>query len=334
MNNTNEGDNGLRIGNIEIQNRVVLAPMAGVTDKAFRIIARNHGCGLIYTEMISAKALTYKNIKTKALLDVEGEEQPIAVQLFGSDPEIMAEAAQIAVREGARIIDVNMGCPVPKVVRNSEGSALLAQPELAAEIVRAMVRAVDVPITVKMRIGLDRGNIVAVGFAQQVEAAGASAIAVHGRTRDQYYSGKADLDMIRKVKESVDIPVIGNGDVWTARDAKNLLDVTGADAVMLGRGVLGNPWLISNTLMLLEGHEIEELPTPEEKIRAALTHLELTILHKGEINGVQQMRKALAWYLKGLSRTAAVKEAIFHARTRVEVVKLLESYLSSLWENM
>jgi len=319
-----------KIGDIEIPNRVVLAPMAGVTDKAFRLIAKEHGCGLIYTEMISAKALTYKNIKTRALLDIEGEKQPIAVQLFGSEPATMAEAARIAVQEGALILDVNMGCPVPKVVKNCEGSALLARPELAAEIVRAMVRVVEVPVTVKMRLGLDRDNIVAVDFAKRMEDSGAAAIAVHGRTRDQYYSGKVNLEAIGRVKEAVSISVIGNGDVWMPQDAADLLAVTGADAVMLGRGILGNPWLISDTLAFFTGEKSESVREPREKIQAALEHLDLTISFKGESSGVQQMRKHLAWYLKGLPRTAALKEAIFHAKTRAAVISLLNEYVCSL----
>ncbi len=320
----------MKIGDVTIPNQVVLAPMAGVTDKAFRITARQHGCGLVYTEMVSAKALTYKNIKTKALLDIEGEEQPISVQLFGSEPHIMAEAARIAVQEGAKIIDVNMGCPVPKVVKNGEGSALLENPQLAQAIVQAMVSAVDVPITVKMRIGWDRDHIVAVEFARKMEEAGASAVAVHGRTRDQYYSGKADWDVIKEVKAALSIPVIGNGDIWSPEDAKNMLEKTRCDAVMLGRGIMGNPWLISRTLQYLRGEEVAPPPTTTEKIRGALLHLDLTISFKGEEIGVREMRKHLAWYLKGLRHTAPLKEAIFKATRRSQVVGLLEEYLEKV----
>jgi nifR3 family TIM-barrel protein len=320
----------LKIGDVTIPNQVVLAPMAGVTDKAFRITARQHGCGLVYTEMVSAKALTYKNIKTKALLDIEGEEQPISVQLFGSEPHIMAEAARIAVQEGAKIIDVNMGCPVPKVVKNGEGSALLENPQLAQAIVQAMVSAVDVPITVKMRIGWDRDHIVAVEFARKMEEAGASAVAVHGRTRDQYYSGKADWDVIKEVKAALSIPVIGNGDIWSPEDAKNMLEKTRCDAVMLGRGIMGNPWLISRTLQYLRGEEVAPPPTTTEKIRGALLHLDLTISFKGEEIGVREMRKHLAWYLKGLRHTAPLKEAIFKATRRSQVAGLLEEYLEKM----
>lgn len=318
----------MKIGSVVIPNQVVLAPMAGVTDKAYRIIAREHGCGLIYTEMISAKALTYKNIRTKALLDLTGEEQPIAVQLFGSEPETMADAARIAVREGALILDVNMGCPVPKVVKNGEGSALLNNEDVAYRIVRAMVKAVDVPVTVKIRSGWDKENIIAVDFAKKMEEAGASAVAVHGRTREQFYAGKADWEVIKRVKEHVTIPVIGNGDIWTPEDAQEMLETTGCDAVMLGRGILGNPWLISRTVHYLQGKEVN-LPTLRERINGAIKHLDLTISLKGETIGVREMRKHLAWYLKGLPYTAPLKEVIFKAVTRSEIIDLLKGYLET-----
>lgn len=317
----------MKIGDILIPNRVCLAPMAGVTDKAFRILAREQGCGLIYTEMVSAKALTYQNIRTKNLLDLQGEEQPIAVQLFGSEPETMAQGAQIAVAEGAKLIDINMGCPVPKVVKNGEGSALLEKPELAAAIVRAMVEAVSVPITVKIRTGWNHDHIIAVNFALEMERAGASAVAVHGRTREQCYAGTADWSVIRQVKAAVSIPVIGNGDLWHPQDAQRMLEETGCDAVMLGRGVLGNPWLISRVICFLEeGRELPP-PTPLEKIRGALKHLELAIKLKGEDAGIREMRKHLAWYLKGLKHTAPLKEVIFRTKKKMEVVKLLEDYV-------
>lgn len=319
----------VRIGEVWIPNRIVLAPMAGITDKAFRLIARAHGCGLVYTEMVSAKALTYNNQKTRSLLDLTGEQPPIAVQLFGSEPEVMAEGASIAVQEGADIVDVNMGCPVPKIVRNGEGSALLADPGKACRIVRAIADAVNVPVTVKMRIGWDRSNIVATDLAKRLEEAGASAIAVHGRTRDQYYSGKADWNAIREVKKAVTVPVIGNGDIWVPADAARMLEETGCDAVMLGRGVLGNPWLVSNTLRFLNGEE-PVMVGEEQKIQAAIRHLDLAIELKGERAAVLEMRKHLAWYLKGLPHTAHLKESIFKAKTRAEITCLFEEYLRQL----
>lgn len=315
----------MEIGSVAIPNQVVLAPMAGVTDKAFRLIAREHGCGLIYTEMISAKALTYKNIRTKALLDLTGEEQPIAVQLFGSEPETMADAARIAVGEGAQILDINMGCPVPKVVKNGEGSALLNNKDVAYRIVRAMAKAVKVPITVKIRAGWNQEDINAVDFAKKMEEAGASAVAVHGRTREQFYAGQADWEIIKRVRDNVEIPVIGNGDIWTPQDAQEMLNATGCDAVMLGRGVLGNPWLISRVRRYQQGEEVSP-PTLQEKIKGAIKHLDLTIKLKGEVMGVREMRKHLAWYLKGLPYTAPLKEMIYKAVTREDIIDLLKGY--------
>ncbi len=304
--------------------------MAGVTDKAFRLIAKEQGCGLLYTEMISAKALIYNNQRTCAILDLAGEQQPIAVQLFGSEPEVMAEGALIAVANGAQLLDINMGCPVPKVVRCGEGSALLKNPELAAKIVQAMVKAVDVPITVKMRLGWDEQHLIAVEFAQRMEAAGVAAVAVHGRTREQYYAGKADWTIIGQVKKAVSIPVIGNGDIWQPEDGKRMIEETSCDAIMLGRGVMGNPWLIGNTLRLLTTGEQGPYPTPQEKITMALHHLDLMISFKGEEIGVREMCSHLAWYLKGLSHSAPVKEAIFRAKKRSEIVGLLTDYLNKL----
>lgn len=317
-----------KIGQIEIANQVVLAPMAGVTDKAFRIIAKEQGCGLLYTEMISAKALTYNNQRTCEYLNISGEQQPIAIQLFGSEPEIMAEGAKLAVANGARLLDVNMGCPVPKVVRCGEGSALLERPDVAEKIVQAMVKAVAVPVMVKIRLGWDRQHIVAVEFAKRMEAAGVAAIAVHGRTREQYYAGKADWSIIGQVKRAVTIPVIGNGDIWLPEDGARMLAETGCDAIMIGRGVMGNPWLIGNTLKYLTSGEKGFNPTPRDKITMAIRHLDLMIGFKGEDIGVREMRSHLAWYLKGLPHSAAVKEAIFRAKKRAEVVELLTDYLS------
>lgn len=315
-----------QIGSVSIPNQIVLAPMAGVTDKAFRIIAKEYGCGLVYTEMISAKALTYRNIKTKALLDLEGEKQPVSVQLFGCEPEIMALAASVCVEQGAQIIDVNMGCPVPKVVKNQEGSALLEEPKLAGEIIKAIAKVVNVPVTAKIRTGFTKEKIVAVEFAKALEEAGAKAIAVHGRSRDQYYSGEADWGVIGRVKEALNIPVIANGDIWCPEDAEKMLAITGCDAVMIGRGALGNPWLILNTLKYLQGKTFN-YPSTRDKILGAITHLDLMVKMKGEFAAIREMRKHIAWYVKGLPKTAALKNAVFKASAREQVIALLEGYL-------
>ena len=304
----------------------VLAPMAGVTDKTFRVLAGEQGAGLAYTEMVSAKALSYSNAKTMALLDVGDDEGPVAAQLFGAEPEIMAEAAVRAGAAGAAFADVNMGCPVPKVVRNNEGSALLEQPELAARIVAAMAKAADIPVTVKIRLGLDGKHIVTPDFAIRMEAAGAAMIAVHARTREQYYSGRADWSQIRLIKEAVSVPVVGNGDVWTPQDARRMLEETGCDAVMTGRAALGNPWLAGRINRYLLFNEDQGAPTGEEKIAMALEHSRRLVALKGESKAVPEMRKHLAWYLKGLPGTAALKGKLFHCRKLEEVEELLIAY--------
>ena len=242
----------MKIGNVELKNAIALAPMAGVTDLPFRLLCKEQGCGLMYTEMVSAKALLYKNRNTKPLLETRPEEEPVAVQLFGSDPEIMSEMA-LQLEEGPyAIIDVNMGCPVPKIVNNGEGSALMKDPKLAEQILTAMVKKLHKPVTVKFRKGFNDSNINAVEFAKMAESCGVAAVAVHGRTREQYYSGKADWDIIRQVKEAVSIPVWGNGDVFTPEDAKRMKEETGCDGIMVGRGAKGNPWLFKRILPYLE----------------------------------------------------------------------------------
>lgn len=320
----------MKIGSVLLSNNVFLAPMAGITDLAFRQLCKREGCGLTYSEMISAKGMHYKNENTQELLARSDEEKPAAVQIFGSDPELMAEAASEAEKKGADIIDINMGCPTPKIVKNGDGCALMQNPELAAEIVRQISAAVKAPVTVKIRKGWDNASINAVEFALMVEAAGAKAVTVHGRTREQFYSGKADWDIIAKVKKELEIPVIGNGDIFTVQDAEKMLDVTGCDAIMIGRGAQGNPWIFNRVLTYLNQGIILSEPTAEEKIRMALDHMTMVIAQKGEIIGVKEMRKHIAWYLKGLHDSAVIRAEVNTLSEADKVEALLNTYLEKL----
>ena len=319
----------MKIGNLELENNVFLAPMAGVTDLPFRILCKEMGCGLVYSEMVSAKGILYDNKNTTELLEVDPKERPVAVQLFGSDPEILGAMAKKIEPYPIDIIDVNMGCPAPKIVKNGEGSCLMKTPELVGKIVKSLVESQSKPVTIKFRKGFDDDHINAVEIAKIAEANGASAVAVHGRTREQYYSGKADWDIIKQVKAAVNIPVIGNGDVFSPEDAKNLLEHTGCDAIMVGRGAQGNPWIFKRILHYLNTGELLPEPTAEERVEKALRHSQMLIDYKGEYIGVREMRKHMAWYMKGLPGAAELRGKLNHAETMEQLEELLRGYLAN-----
>lgn len=298
----------LCIGNVKLDGNLILAPMAGVTDRAFRILCKERGASLVYTEMVSAKGIHYNNKNTEDLLAVEESERPAAVQLFGCDPDIMAETAATIDNRNFDILDINMGCPVPKVVNNGEGSALMKNPELASKIIKAVVRASSKPVTVKFRKGFDEDEETAVEFAKMAEDSGASAVAVHGRTRQQYYSGKADWNIIRRVKEAVSIPVIGNGDLFRPEDVKTMYEQTGCDAFMLARGVKGNPWLFSDILAYMAHGIVPLKPDVETVMQMLLRHAEMEVQFKGEFLGIREMRKHAAWYTSGIKNSAKFRE--------------------------
>lgn len=313
----------LKIGSVTLPNNLILAPMAGVTDLPFRLLCKEQGAGLLCMEMVSAKAILYKNRNTESLLEIDPRENPVSLQLFGSDPEIISTIAHQIEERPFDILDLNMGCPVPKIVNNGEGSALMKNPMLAGEIIRRTVRAIDKPVTVKIRKGFDGEHINAVEMAKIAEDAGAAAVAVHGRTREQFYSGRADWDIIRQVKEAVSIPVIGNGDLLTAEDVIAMEEQTGCDGFMIARGAQGNPWIFRQILHYFETGEHLAKPTLEEVTQMILRHARMMLEFKGEYIGIREIRKHAAWYTAGYPNSARLRVAI----NNVESFEALEELL-------
>lgn len=318
----------LTIGNVTLDNNLILAPMAGVTDLPFRVLCKEQGAGLICMEMVSAKGIYYNNKNTESLLAIDEREHPVSLQLFGSDPEIMSEMAKRIEHRPFDILDINMGCPVPKVVNNGDGSALMKNPILAGEIIEKTAKAIKKPLTVKIRKGFDDAHVNAVEMAHIAEESGAAAIAVHGRTREQYYSGKADWEIIRKVKEAVKIPVIGNGDIFTPQDAYRMQQETGCDGLMIARGAQGNLWIFAQINHFLETGEELPKPSAKEMVEMVLRHAKMQIAFKGEFTGMREMRKHAAWYTGGYKHASRLRSLLNEVETYEQLEELLETFAS------
>jgi tRNA-dihydrouridine synthase B len=322
----------INIGKVVVPNRIFAAPMAGVTDKAFRILARECGCGLVYTEMINDMGLIMKQTRTEKLADIQGELPPVAIQIFGSVPEKMGEAAQIAEKMGAHIIDINMGCPTPKIVKNGSGAALMLDIERCRRIIRSVVKAVKVPVTIKTRIGWDQESLTYLEIGGIAEQEGAKAITLHARTRAQFYSGKADWQHIARLKKNLSIPVIGNGDINSGLDVVRMIEETGCDAVMIGRGAMGNPFIFQQAVQMLEKGQAFPIPTLSQRMDMARRQLDLTISFKGESVAIKEMRKHLAWYTKGMRGAANIRAEINLADSYQQMLDIIER-IKNNWQS-